>query len=105
MVLAGSAAVSFAQDAASEAPIRAIVSATIRSSNRMPDGKEWTTSNLSVNTGRSYCYEDAEPNCSRYGRMYNWESAQRGCQSLGDGWRLPTDEEWRQMAKHYGGVG
>ena len=26
------------------------------------------------------------------------------CQSLGDGWRLPTDDEWRQMTKHYGGV-
>ena len=24
---------------------------------------------------------------------------------LGDGWRLPTDDEWRQMAKHYGGLG
>lgn len=23
---------------------------------------------------------------------------------LGDGWRLPTNDEWRQMAKHYGGV-
>jgi hypothetical protein len=23
----------------------------------------------------------------------------------GDGWRLPTDDVWRQMAKHYGGVG
>ena len=52
----------------------------------------------------SYCYEDAEQNCRRYGRLYTWESARRGCQSLGDGWRLPTDDEWRQMAKRYGGV-
>ena len=28
----------------------------------------------------------------------------RVCQSLGGGWRLPTDDEWRQMAKRYGGV-
>jgi uncharacterized protein (TIGR02145 family) len=26
------------------------------------------------------------------------------CHALGDGWRLPTDDEWRQMAKRYGGV-
>jgi uncharacterized protein (TIGR02145 family) len=26
------------------------------------------------------------------------------CQSLGDGWRLPTDNDWRQIADHYGGV-
>jgi len=71
---------------------------------RMADGKEWTTANLNVGASPSYCYDDAEANCGRYGRMYTWESAQRVCQSLGNGWRLPTDDEWRQMAKRYGGV-
>ena len=71
---------------------------------RMADGKQWMTNNLDGNTVPSYCYEDAELNCHRYGRLYTWESARRVCQSLGDGWRLPTDGEWRQMAKHYGGV-
>jgi uncharacterized protein (TIGR02145 family) len=79
------------------------VSRTI-SSRRMADGKEWTTANLSVNASPSYCYDDAERNCDRYGRLYPWESAQRVCQWLGDGWRLPTDDEWRQLAKRYGGV-
>jgi Fibrobacter succinogenes major domain (Fib_succ_major) len=73
----------------------------IVSSRPMADGKEWTTTNLNVNVSPSYCYDDAEPNCRRYGRLYPWESAQRVCQSLGDGWRLPTDDEWRQMAKRY----
>ena len=80
------------------------LSGTIASSKRMADGKEWTTANLNVNVAPSYCYDDAEPNCRRYGRLYPWESAQRVCQSLGDGWRLPTDDEWRQMARGYGGV-
>jgi len=80
-------------------------SGTIASFKRMADGKEWTTANLNVNTSSSYCYDDAEPNCRRYGRLYTWESAQRACQSLGDGWRLPTDDEWRRMAKQYGGLG
>jgi uncharacterized protein (TIGR02145 family) len=70
----------------------------------MADGKQWTTRNLNVKTVASYCYEDAEMNCLHYGRLYTWESARQACQSLGDGWRLPTDDEWRQMAKHYGGV-
>jgi uncharacterized protein (TIGR02145 family) len=72
--------------------------------HRMLDGKQWTTQNLKVNIARSYCYGDAELNCRRYGRLYTWESAQLGCQSLGDGWRLPTNDEWRHMAKQYGGV-
>jgi hypothetical protein len=79
-------------------------SGTMYSSKRIADGKQWTTHNLDVSTMPSYCYEDAELNCRRYGRLYTWESARRVCQSLGDGWRLPTDDEWRQMAKEYGGV-
>jgi uncharacterized protein (TIGR02145 family) len=80
------------------------VSGTTYSSKRMADGKQWVTHNLDVNTLPSYCYEDAELNCRRYGRLYEWESARRVCQSLGDGWRLPTNDEWRLMAKHYGGI-
>ena len=74
-------------------------------SKRMADGKEWTTANLDVDTSPSYCYDDSEPNCRRYGRLYTWESARRGCQSLGDRWRLPSDDEWRQLAKLHGGLG
>ena len=79
-------------------------SAAVHSFKRMSDGKEWMTENLNVDTNGSYCYEGAELNCRRYGRLYTWESARRGCQSLGDGWRLPTDDEWRRLAKHYGGL-
>jgi uncharacterized protein (TIGR02145 family) len=79
-------------------------SGTMYSSKRMADGKQWTTHNLNVNTVPSYCYGNAVLNCRQYGRLYTWASARRGCQALGDGWRLPTDDEWRQMAKHYGGV-
>ena len=81
------------------------LSGTIASVKKMADGKEWTTANLNVTTPSSSCYDNAESNCRRYGRLYAWESAQRVCQSLGDGWRLPTDDEWMQLARHYGGTG
>ena len=74
------------------------------SSRRMLDGKEWTVDNLRTEIGESFCYADSELNCRRYGRLYTWESAQQGCASLRRGWRLPTDDEWRALAKHYGGL-
>ena len=80
------------------------VSGATPSSSRMEDAKLWTTDNLSVNVSPSYCYDDAEANCRRYGRLYPWESAQRACRWLGDGWRVPTDDEWRQLAGRYGSI-
>ena len=70
----------------------------------MPDGKIWTTGNLDLATSSSYCYGDTEANCVRYGRLYTWEAARQACQSLGTGWRLPADEDWRQLAKPFGGM-
>jgi uncharacterized protein (TIGR02145 family) len=72
--------------------------------SRMPDGKQWTTGNLNVTVTASYCYEDSELNCRRYGRLYTWQAARQACPALGDGWRLPSDDEWRRLAKSYGGV-
>jgi uncharacterized protein (TIGR02145 family) len=74
------------------------------SSLRMPDGKEWLTQNLGLDTADSYCFDDRAANCRRYGRLYTWPSAQQACRRLGDRWRLPTDDDWRELASHYGGA-
>jgi len=76
----------------------------IGSSKRLPDGKEWMLDNLNTSAAGSSCYDDAELNCRRYGRLYTWDAARSACQSLGGGWRLPSEDDWRQLAKHYGGV-
>jgi uncharacterized protein (TIGR02145 family) len=73
-------------------------------SKRMLDGKQWTTENLNATTQQSYCYDNSEQNCRRYGRLYTWASAQQACRALGGGWRLPTNEEWRRLGSHYGRI-
>jgi uncharacterized protein (TIGR02145 family) len=86
------------------APGEAKASGALPPSQQMPDGKRWTIRNLNVATDGSYCYEDSDANCRRYGRLYMWRPAERACRSLGAGWRLPTNDDWQRMAKHYGGV-
>jgi uncharacterized protein (TIGR02145 family) len=78
--------------------------APVVASKRMPDGKRWTTGNLNVAAAGSYCYDDADTSCRQYGRLYTWDSSRRACQSLGSGWRLPTNDEWHRLAKQYGGI-
>lgn len=70
----------------------------------MADGKLWTTKNVSADAPAAYCYDDADAKCRRYGRLYTWEAARRVCRSFGTGWRLPAEDEWRQLARGYGGV-
>ena len=70
----------------------------------MPDAKLWMVQNLDIGAADSYCYADRESNCHLYGRLYTWQSARQACLALGDGWRLPTDGDWRELARHFGGV-
>jgi uncharacterized protein (TIGR02145 family) len=104
VLVAGLFPVSSAPDAAPETQVGDLSTAG-HSSRRMPDGNEWTTENLQTRTSQSYCYDDADSNCRRYGRLYTWAAAHEACQSLGTGWRLPTDDEWRHLAKQFGGLG
>jgi len=69
-----------------------------------PDNKIWMTENLHINIPGSYCYEGKAENCNRYGRLYTWTSAIEGCKAFGKGWHLPTNEEWQQMARAFGGA-
>ena len=77
--------------------------------NRYPvktlsDGNLWMTANLGSNIPDSYCYDDRAGNGKRFGRLYTWESARRGCVLLGEGWRLPTEAEWARLTSLYGGM-
>jgi len=68
----------------------------------MPDGKMWMTENLNVETTDSWCYNDSNSYCNKYGRLYTWAAALTACPS---GWHLPTRDEWGALAKAAGGTG
>ena len=50
------------------------------------DNNLWMTANLELRIPGSYCYDKKEENCERYGRVYTWESARKGCSLLGEEW-------------------
>jgi len=60
----------------------------------------WMAENLAykIEDG-SWAYENDENNVEKYGRLYNWETAQIACPN---GWHLPSDEEWKILEKNLG---
>lgn len=65
----------------------------------------WMTKNLNYEfASRSWCYEDDEPKCDTYGRLYDWTTATEE-EICPEGWRLPSRQEWADLAKSVGGTG
>ena len=84
-----------------------------------PEGTDysetWMAENLNYETANSYCYEDKEENCAKYGRLYTWAAAvgktEEECGfgkecNLGngnvqgvcpEGWHLPSRDEWEKL--------
>ena len=86
----------------------------------------WMAQNLNYETPDSYCYNDDDANCSKYGRIYKWTGAidslflfrttgekcgfdshcslkypvQGACPN---GWHLPTFQEWQTLLATVGG--
>jgi len=56
----------------------------------------WMAENLNYEMTDSYCYEDDENNCVKYGRLYTWSAAMESCP---DGWHLPTNNNFSTLLK------
>jgi uncharacterized protein (TIGR02145 family) len=57
--------------------------------------QRWMAENLNYKTDSSWCYENTDSNCAKYGRLYNWDAAMVACP---DGWRLPGHVELRDLS-------
>lgn len=63
----------------------------------------WMAENLNYDAGSgSWCYDNNSSNCSKYGRLYNWETAKR---IAPHGWHLPSKAEWETLLRNCGGEG
>ncbi len=62
----------------------------------------WLVENLNYDTNGSKCYEDNSDNCTKYGRLYDWNTALEVCPS---GWYLPSESEWWDLMNAVGGAG
>jgi len=61
----------------------------------------WMAKNLNYQTeSGSWCYEDKADNCKKYGRLYNWNTANVVCPK---GWHLPSRDEWTELVTAVGG--
>jgi uncharacterized protein (TIGR02145 family) len=64
-------------------------------------GDVWMAENLNYEApSNSWCSENKESNCKKYGRLYDWETANGVCPT---GWHLSTAEEWDRLLTAVGG--
>lgn len=60
----------------------------------------WMADNLNVIMEDSWCYENKQDNCKKYGRLYTWDMAKGACP---EGWHLPSKEEFETLFSTVGG--
>jgi uncharacterized protein (TIGR02145 family) len=56
--------------------------------------------NLNFETDNSWCYDNDESNCQKYGRLYTWRAATTACPA---GWRLPREADLDDLIQAVGG--
>jgi uncharacterized protein (TIGR02145 family) len=58
--------------------------------------------NLNYKADSSWCYNNKESNCKKYGRLYDWNTAVDICPA---GWHLPNRDEWKDLGRVVAGWG
>jgi len=60
----------------------------------------WMAENLNYEAEGSKCYNNDPANATKYGRLYDWETAKKACPP---GWHLPSNKEWQTLVDFAGG--
>jgi uncharacterized protein (TIGR02145 family) len=65
-------------------------------------GRRWMAENLNYKPPKdnSWCYDNVDSNCVKYGRLYDWNTAKKVCPA---GYHLPSNKEWDALGKAAGG--
>jgi uncharacterized protein (TIGR02145 family) len=61
----------------------------------------WMAENMNYGLKDSKCYDNKPANCTKYGRLYNWEMAKKN--TCPKGWHLPIRGEWETLVNTAGG--
>ncbi|MDR3000026.1 MAG: fibrobacter succinogenes major paralogous domain-containing protein [Fibromonadaceae bacterium] len=59
----------------------------------------WMAENLNYRAGNSWCYDNDDFSCRKFGRLYDWETAMKVCPQ---GWHLPSRSEWSYLVQNAG---
>ncbi|MCL2182985.1 MAG: InlB B-repeat-containing protein [Chitinispirillia bacterium] len=62
----------------------------------------WMAENLNFSahqSGDSWCYGNTTSNCTKYGRLYNYDAAMESCPA---GWHLPDRIDWANLVEDVG---
>ncbi len=62
--------------------------------------RTWFAENANFEVEGSLCYNDTREYCDKYGRLYNYEQANKACP---EGWHVPTIHEWKHLFDFFGG--
>jgi uncharacterized protein (TIGR02145 family) len=60
----------------------------------------WMAENLNFKVDGSWCYDNDESICQKFGRLYDWNTAMMACPV---GWRLPDNDDWNDLVQAAGG--
>ncbi|MBV6644733.1 MAG: hypothetical protein KI790_04760 [Cyclobacteriaceae bacterium] len=72
----------------------------IKTSGNVSIERTWFAENTRYNVPGSYCYNDTDAYCEKFGRLYNYKGANKACP---DGWHVPTIKEWNHLFDFFGG--